>query len=145
MRPVRKLNRRSFLSRVVGIAGLAGGSAIVAGAAHAGPDRDPYDAPAPMPCNPTDRDSGPAADPIGSGRGPGVPMSEANARRCRRMRERPTDNDSGSSGDLPGCGRPETGITDRDSGANGDPPQRGLGRGPNRRRRPRACRGRLGR
>ncbi len=111
----RRLNRRSFLARVVGV----GAFALVGGAALAGQvsDRDPSD---PVGrgrgggTGVTDTDSGAGADPAGRGRGGSAPQSQS-------------DSDRGPQADRPGCGRGVTGITDRDSGANADPARRGRG------------------
>lgn len=102
------LNRRSFLTKVMGVAILGGGAtAAVAGAAHRAPpgsgnmivDADPSD-----PARP------PSANSTRSG--------------C-------SDSDSGSSADPPGagrrCGSRNSGISDSDSGPNADPPNMGRG------------------
>ena len=113
MKNLRKLSRRSFMSRVVGGAVVGGGAiAVLGGTAQAfqvtdadtGQNSDPANrtgltdsdsgdragngqgARRRRPC--TDSDSGPNADQAGQGRGNGV-----------------TDSDSGSNSDRPGCGR----------------------------------------
>ena len=94
MKSVRKLSRRSFLTRVAGGA-IAGGGALVvlAGSAEA--------------LQVTDRDQGPNADPPGRGRG------SNRIRGC-------TDNDRGANADPAGNGRGNR-TSDSDSGPNSDP------------------------
>jgi len=100
MKPVRKLSRRSFLTRVAGSAVIAGGAiAALGGTAQA------FQA--------TDSDAGATADPPGRGRG--------NAR--NRIRGC-TDGDSGASADPAGNGRGSR-TTDADAGANSDQPNCG--------------------
>ena len=112
MKNLRKLSRRSFMTRVVGGAVVGGGALAALGSRAAAfqitdadtgqnsdpanrtglTDRDPSDRPGNgqgarrRAC--TDSDSGPNSDPAGNGRGTGV-----------------TDNDSGANSDRPGCGR----------------------------------------
>ncbi len=98
MKPVRKLSRRSFLTRVAGGAVIAGGAiATLGGTAQA--------------LQVTDSDSGATADPPGRGRG---------NRRIRGC----TDGDSGATADPAGNGR-GTRTTDADSGPNSDQPNCG--------------------
>ena len=109
MKNLRKLSRRSFMTRVVGGAVVGGGALGVLGGSAAAfqitdsdpgdpanrtglTDRDPADRPGNgqgtrrRAC--TDADAGPNSDPAGQGRGNGV-----------------TDRDSGPNSDRPGCGR----------------------------------------
>ena len=113
MKNLRKVSRRSFMTRVVGGAVVGGGAiALLGGRAEAiqitdadtGPNSDPANRtgltdsdPSDRPGNGqgvrrsrgcTDNDSGPNSDPVGNGRGNGV-----------------TDSDSGPNSDRPGCGR----------------------------------------
>lgn len=95
MKPVRKLSRRSFLTRVAGGAIVGGGAMIaLAGGAQA--------------FQVTDSDAGAAADPPGRGRG-------------RRPIQGCTDADSGANADRPGNGRGNR-TTDNDPA---DPPSCG--------------------
>lgn len=123
MKPMRKLNRRSFLERVAGgVVVVGGGLALLGSDARAWQltDHDPTD-----PVNQgrgggtgiTDSDSGPGADVAGRGRG-GPPRPGSTG---------VTDSDSGPNADAVGRGRGGTGITDSDSGPYADP--RGRGRG----------------
>ena len=102
----RPLDRRSFLTQVMGVAALGGcATARVPARAPAAQSRmvvdaDPSDParPLPEPARPSscsDSDAGPAADPANAGRR---------------------------------CGSRATGISDSDSGSNADPPQVGRGR-----------------
>lgn len=123
MKPVRKLNRRSFLERVAGGVIAAGGSlALLGSRARAGQltDHDPTD-PAGQGrgggSGITDTDSGPGADVAGRGRGGAARPGATGA----------TDSDSGPNADLVGRGRGGSGVTDSDSGPYADP--RGRGRG----------------
>ena len=110
MKNLRKLSRRSFMTRVVGAAAVGGGALAALGGTAAAfqiNDSDPSD-----PANRTgltDRDAG---DRPGNGQG-------TRRRAC-------TDTDSGPSSDPPGRGR-GNGVTDRDSGANSDQPNCGRG------------------
>ena len=100
MKSVRKLSRRSFLTRVAGSAVAAGGAMVMlTGKAEA---------------QVTDSDSGPHADGAGHGRG------SNHIRGC-------TDNDSGSNADQAGNGRGNR-RSDSDSGPNADPANCGRGR-----------------
>src|SRR5215468_4211666 len=96
----KRLNRRSFMSRVAGAAMLAGGAAgVVTGAAKA----QNY-------TGRTDSDSGSNADRSGYGR-TGI-----------------SDSDSGAGSDRPGYGRGgHAGVTDHDTGVGADPAGRGRG------------------
>jgi hypothetical protein len=109
MKNLRKLSRRSFMTRVVGGAVVGGGALAVLGGQAAAVqinDSDPSD-----PANRTgltDRDSG---DRAGNGQG-------TRRRGC-------TDADTGPNSDAPGRGR-GNGTTDSDTGGNSDRP--GCGR-----------------
>src|SRR5262245_31129459 len=96
----KRLNRRSFMSRVAGAAVIAGSAAgVVTGEARA----QNY-------TGHTDRDSGSNADRAGYGR-TGV-----------------TDRDSGNGADRAGYGRGgQSGVSDSDSGQYADPAGRGRG------------------
>ena len=104
MRPVRPINRRSFLARVVGGAIVGGpglallGTRAAAQEARMVVDTDPSD-PARLPL--TDRDEGATADPASFGRG--------------------------------GAEQRRAGVTDADIGHAKDPPQLGRGPMPPRR------------
>lgn len=110
MKDLRKVSRRSFMTRVVGGAVVGGGAMVALGTSAKAlqiTDGDPGD-----PANRTgltDNDSG---DRAGNGRG---------TRRYRAC----SDNDSGSNADPAGRGR-GNGASDSDSGANADRP--GCGR-----------------
>ena len=103
MKSVRKLSRRSFLTRVAGGA-IVGGGALVALAGNA----EAFQV--------TDRDSGATSDPPGRGRG-------GPANRIRGC----TDADRGASADPAGAGRGNR-TSDADSGPNSDPANCGGGR-----------------
>jgi hypothetical protein len=100
MKPVRRLSRRSFLTRVAGGAIAGGGALMVLGGTASA-----YQV--------TDADSGATSDPPGRGRG------GAN-RRIRGC----TDGDAGSNADPAGAGRGSR-TTDADTGPNSDPPSCG--------------------
>lgn len=119
MKVTRKLNRRSFLGRVVGGA-VAGGGALVLlnGKAEA---------------QITDSDRGPNADAVGRGRGTGLTDSDSGPNadtagngRGSTSRRPCTDNDQGPNSDRAGDGR-GNGVTDSDRGSNSD--RAGCGRG----------------
>ena len=124
VKPVRKLNRRSFLARVAGGAFIAGGALTVLTPAMAQTgitDRDPSDRVGfgrGGGTGITDTDSGVGADPAGRGRGGSRPGSTGV-----------TDSDPS---DPVGRGRGGSGITDSDTGPYADPRGRGRGgvRGP---------------
>ena len=100
MKSMRKLSRRSFLTRVAGGAVAAGGAMVMlSGKAQA---------------QVTDSDTGPHADGAGHGRG------NNHIRGC-------TDNDQGSNADQAGNGRGNR-ISDSDNGPNSDPAGCGRGR-----------------
>jgi hypothetical protein len=125
----RKLNRRSFLSRVAGGAIVGGGAiAFVAGSAAAHPtsDNDPTDPGGASPRQGTwphsDTDEGATADPVGrAGRlghysdtdsGPGSDpvnhgrrITDSDPRDPPNYRPQITDSDGGSYGDPAGRGR----------------------------------------
>jgi hypothetical protein len=111
MKNIRKVSRRSFMTRVIGGAVVGGGAMVALGSqaeAFQINDSDPSD-----PANRTgltDRDSG---DRAGNGRG-----ATTRYRAC-------SDNDSGSNADAAGRGR-GNGRSDSDSGSNADRP--GCGR-----------------
>ena len=128
MKPVRSINRRSFLARVVGSAVVGGpalamlGTRAVAQEPRMVVDTDPSD-PARLPL--TDRDEGATADPANFGRG-GADQRRAGV----------TDADIGPAKDPPELGRgpvrpertsnsrpsvaPRRPVSDSDSGANAD-------------------------
>ena len=111
-RPVRKLNRRSFLSRVAGGAVTAGALGLVGGYA-ARAQTGPY-------TGVTDNDSGSYADSSGHGRGPG---GNAYGQPQSNPQTGVTDRDPS---DPVGHGRGgSTGYSDSDSGPNADPSGRG--------------------
>lgn len=123
MKPVRKLNRRSFLARVGGGVIAGGALALVRGPARAQvTDHDPSD---PVGrgrgggTGLTDTDSGVGADPAGRGRGGGPRPGATGV----------TDSDPS---DPVGRGRGGSGVTDSDRGPYADPRGRGRGgqRGP---------------
>jgi len=141
----KRLNRRSFMSRVAGAAVLAGGAAgIVTGTAKAqnytgrtdsdsgsNADRSGYGR-----TGLSDSDSGSGADRAGYGRGghQGVTDHDTGAYADPAGRGRGSsgmsDSDSGRYADPAGRGRGgRTGVTDSDSGANRDPVGRGRGGG----------------
>ena len=91
MKPVRRLNRRSFFRQVAGGAAAAGALGVIGGEARAW-QTGPY-------TGVTDNDSGSYADNAGHGRGPG-------------------GNASGHPNQNQGS---QTGYSDSDSGANADP------------------------
>ena len=93
MKSMRKLSRRSFLTRVAGGAVAAGGAMVMlSGRAEA---------------QVTDSDQGPHADGAGHGRG------NNHIRGC-------TDSDQGPNADQAGNGRGNR-RSDSDSGPNSDP------------------------
>lgn len=155
MMTTRKLNRRSFMARVAGLA-AGGATALVSGTAHAQRTRNTYTGT--TDCDSgnsadspgygtgtsnryTDRDTGPQGDPRCQGRGParneGTPSGTGHyggiASGC-------SDSDTGPGGDPGGRGvrcngqTPPTyrppGVTrhcsDSDSGRGADPLQRGV-------------------
>lgn len=101
MKPVRKLSRRSFLTRVAGTAVAAGGAMVVLGGTA-------------QAFQVTDSDQGARADPQGRGRG------NTRIRGC-------TDNDSGPRADPAGNGRGNR-VSDSDSGPTADQANCGRGR-----------------
>jgi hypothetical protein len=105
MKPVRKLNRRSFFSQVAGAA-FVGSAAAVAGAARA--QTGPY-------TGVTDTDSGSHADNAGHGRGPG---GNAYGQPAQPLPNQTgySDSDTGPNADPSGGGRRgrATGVTDSD-------------------------------
>ena len=113
MAEIKRLNRRSFLTRVAGGTVIGGAMLLIAGSASA---------------QITDQDSGAHADGGGHGRGTGHtdqdPTDGACNGRNRTSANGITDQDPG---DPRGNGR-GTGHTDSDSGANGDRPCAGRGR-----------------
>jgi hypothetical protein len=121
MKDLRKVSRRSFMTRVVGGA-IAGGGALVAlsGRAEA--------------LQVTDRDTGSNSDSPGRGytgysdsdSGNGSDRANHGRSRQRTAARGCTDNDSGSNADGVGNGR-GNGVTDNDSGSNAD--RAGCGRG----------------
>ena len=125
MKAARKLDRRSFMARVLGGAITAGGAiALIEGRAEAQ-------------TGVTDSDAGANADPPGNGRGGrgSRPAGRGTGRYADNDgsdRTGTTDTDSGPNADRPGYGshargRLRTGVTDRDSGPNRD--ASGFGRG----------------
>jgi hypothetical protein len=106
MKNLRKLSRRSFMSRVVGGAVVGGGAMMALGGRASA-------------LQVTDNDTGPNSDPANrtglTDRDPSDPAGNAPVRRraC-------SDNDSGSNSDPAGRGR-GNGRSDNDSGANSDP------------------------
>ena len=103
MKNLRKLSRRSFMSRVVGGAVICGGAMMALGGRASA-------------LQVTDSDPGDPANRTGlSDRDPSDPAGNAPVRRraC-------TDNDTGSNADQPGRGR-GIGRSDNDSGSNSDP------------------------
>lgn len=110
MKPVRRLSRRSFLANVGAAAAAGGALLVIAGEAEAGQARRRRTGPR---RGVTDRDSGRAADPIGSGRGgPPIRFNDSDHANPRHI------GDVFESDPPPGK---RTGITDRDSGSNSDP------------------------
>jgi hypothetical protein len=98
IKPIRSLNRRSFLSRVAGGAIVSGAAWAVLGkrAEAQVTDRDTgpnSDGPGRGRTGVTDRD--PGTDRVGHGRGP---RNSRGPRNC-------SDSDSGNTGDQPGRGR----------------------------------------
>ena len=107
MKPMRRLNRRSFLGRVVGAAALGGPALLVLpGRAEA--------------LQVTDNDRGPNADPVGRGRGLTDGDIGASSDPPGGGRRGCTDRDAGENSDPAGRGR-GNGITDRDVAPNADP------------------------
>ena len=103
MKNLRKLSRRSFMSRVVGGAVVGGGAMLALGGRASAlqvTDGDPGD-----PANRTGLTDRDPSDPAGN--------APVRRRAC-------TDNDTGSNADAPGRGR-GNGRSDNDSGANSDP------------------------
>jgi hypothetical protein len=94
MKTDRKLSRRSFMTRVVGAAGVAGGAIVMLGGTA-------------QAFQVTDADQAPNADPANRGRG------RTPIRGC-------TDADSGPNADAPGQGRGNR-RSDSDSGQGADP------------------------
>ena len=131
MRQLRKLNRRSFLGRVLGGAALGGGALVAiggVGAAHPVSDNDPSDAGGAgtstghFPYSDTDQGAG--SDPAGtpgrlghfsdSDSGPGADPANHGRRH--------TDSDAGPGSDPANARRS---YTDGDSGPGADPVNRG--------------------
>ena len=109
MTPTRRLNRRSFLSRVAGGALAGGAFALCGGAARA--QTGPY-------TGVTDTDSGSYADNAGHGRGPGGNRNGQPAQPQSGYTGY-SDSDSGANADPSGGGRrgrtpTRTGATDSD-------------------------------
>ena len=96
MKPVRKLSRRSFLTRVAGTAVAAGGAMVVLGGTA-------------QAFQVTDSDSSANADPPGRGRG-------GPANRVRGC----TDGDAGARADPASNGRGNR-TSDADTGSGADP------------------------
>lgn len=120
----RRLDRRSFLARVVGTsAALACSARLAAQQSHFEP------APPPL----ADTDTGPSADPAGRGRGSSPNLNSSSgttsprtgvARQYRYSGV--TDSDAGANADP--AGRPREGsVTDSDGGSAADPVGRGRG------------------
>ncbi len=121
----KRIDRRSFMARVVG--GIAAGGALGSVAGCAGTDSDPYDlaglgrGTTAGGC--TDSDSGYGEDQVGYGRRCGTPAPAPAPSNC-------TDSDTGNGADGIGRGRscgaaPPTNCSDSDSGRYGDPTGRG--------------------
>jgi hypothetical protein len=111
MKPLRRLNRRSFLGQVAGGGAAFGALGLIGGAAQA--QTGPY-------TGVTDSDSGSHADNAGHGRGPG---GNASGQPQSGPQTGVTDSDPT---DPVGRGRGgQTGYSDSDSGANADPSGRG--------------------
>lgn len=111
MKNLRKLSRRSFMSRVVGGAVVGGGALVALGGRASA-------------LQITDHDTGPNSDPANrTGLTDSDPTDRAGNAPARRRGC--TDNDSGSNADQPGQGR-GNGVTDNDQGSNSDSP--GCGR-----------------
>ena len=108
MKPVRRLNRRSFLGQVAGGAATIGALGLIGGSARA--QTGPY-------TGVTDTDSGSHADNAGHGRGPGGNAS-GNPPPVSNPQSGYSDSDSGANADPSGNGRRgrsvQTGITDTD-------------------------------
>jgi len=105
MKPLHKLNRRSFLGQVAGGAVSLGALGAFTGAARA--QTGPY-------TGVTDNDSGSYADNAGHGRGPGGNASGHPQAQTGITDRDPSDPSGGGRGTY-------TGYSDSDSGANSDP------------------------
>ena len=133
MKPVRRINRRSFFGQVAGGAVAAGAVGLISGQARAW-QTGPY-------TGISDNDSGGHADNAGHGRGPGGNASGQPAQ-PQPGQTGYSDSDSGANADPSGGGRrgrrEQTGITDQDPsdpygqgrGSNGSSAQNGVRRRP---------------